>query len=71
LNELLGAKEPGEGEAVANVPKTEAEMPERAPEKFQPGVSEAIASGAENLNASQVPLPKPANATNAACERAR
>ncbi len=30
LNEWLGAKEAGEREAIANMPKTEARMPERA-----------------------------------------
>ena len=45
LNDLLGGKEAGEGEAVANLPKTEDGRPERAPENFQPDVSEATASG--------------------------
>ena len=30
MNELLGAEEPGEGEVVADLPKAEARMPERA-----------------------------------------
>ena len=31
LNDLLGGPDAGEGKAVANLPKTEAQMPERAP----------------------------------------
>ena len=31
MNDLLGGKEAGVGEALANLPKTEAQMPERAP----------------------------------------
>ena len=50
MNDLLGGKEAGEGEAVADLPKTEARMPERAPKNFQPDVSEAIASGATKPN---------------------
>ena len=46
LNDLLGGKEAGESEAVANLPKTEARMSERAPENFQPDLSEVTASGA-------------------------
>ena len=34
LNDLLGGKEAGEGEAIANLPKTEAQMLGRAPENF-------------------------------------
>jgi hypothetical protein len=34
LNELLGAKEPGEDEALADLPKAEAGRPERAPRTF-------------------------------------
>ena len=47
LNELLGAKEPGVDETLADLPKAEAGMLERAPSKFQLYVSEATASGAE------------------------
>jgi len=46
LNDLLGGKEAGEGETIANLPKTEAEKPERAPENSQPDLSEVTASGA-------------------------
>ncbi len=35
LNDLLGAKEPGAGEALANMPKIEAGRPERAPRTFR------------------------------------
>ena len=31
MNDLLGGPDAGEGKAVANLPKTEAQMPERAP----------------------------------------
>ena len=31
MNDLLGGPDAGEGNAVANLPKTEAQMPERAP----------------------------------------
>ena len=34
MNELLGGPDAGEGKAVANLPKTEAQMPERAPQTF-------------------------------------
>ena len=50
MNDLLGGKEAGEDKAVADLPKTEARMPERAPEKFQPDVSDATASGATKPN---------------------
>jgi hypothetical protein len=46
LNDLLGGKETVEGETLANLPKTEAELPKRAPENFQPDLSEMTASGA-------------------------
>ena len=46
MNDLLGAKEPGEDEALADVPKAEAVRPERAPQTF-PGClrSDRIWSG--------------------------
>jgi hypothetical protein len=44
LNDLLGAKEAGEGKALANLPKTEVGRPERARENLQSDVSEATAS---------------------------
>ena len=50
MNDLLGGKEAGEGKAVADLPKTEARMLERAPENFQPDAFEAIASGATKPN---------------------
>ena len=31
MNDLLGGPDAGEGKAVANLPKNEAKMPERAP----------------------------------------
>ena len=49
LNDLLGAKEPGENEALADLPKTEAGKPGRAPANFQPDVTEADVSMAEKL----------------------
>jgi len=53
LNDLLGAKEPGEDEALADLPKAEAGMLERAPENLQPDISEATASGAGEQNESK------------------
>ncbi len=46
MNDLLGGKEAGEGDAVANLPNTEARMLERAPENFQLDLSEVTAFGA-------------------------
>ena len=48
MNDLLGAKEAGEGKALANLPKTEAGRPGRAPVNFQPDVTEATVSVAES-----------------------
>jgi hypothetical protein len=44
LNDLLGAKEAGESEALEDLPKDEAGRPERAPANFQPDVTEAAVS---------------------------
>ena len=44
LNDLLGGKEAGEGDALVDLPKDEAGTPGRAPANFQPDVSEATAS---------------------------
>ena len=41
MNELLGAKEAGKGEALVDLPKDEAGTPGRAPANFQPDVTEA------------------------------
>ena len=49
MNELLGGKEAGEGDALATLPKIEAGKPERAPVKFPPHVTEAAVSMAEKL----------------------
>ena len=46
MNDLLGGKEAGETDTPANLPKTEAELPERAPENLQLDLSEMTASGA-------------------------
>ena len=48
MNDLLGAKEAGEGDALANLPKIEAGKPERAPVKFPPDVTEATVSASED-----------------------
>ena len=53
-----------------HLPKDEAGRPGRAPENFQPGVSEATVSVAEHWP-HQPLFPKPANVTHAMCERAR
>ena len=44
LNDLLGGKEAGKGEALADLPKDEAGTPERAPANFPPDVTEAAVS---------------------------
>ena len=44
LNDLLGAKEPAENEALAHFSEIEVGKPGRAPANFQPDVSEATAS---------------------------
>ena len=49
LNDLLGAKEAGKGEALVDLPKDEAGTPGRAPANFQPDVTEAAVSMAEKL----------------------
>ena len=43
LNDLLGVKEAGENETFADLPKTEAGRPGRAPVNFQPDLSEMTA----------------------------
>ena len=52
MNDLLGGKEAGEGDALVDLPKDEAGRPERAPENFRPGVTEATVSVAEKLTTS-------------------
>ena len=49
MNDLLGAKEAGKGEALADLPKDEAGTPGRAPANFQPDVTEATVSVAGKL----------------------
>ena len=49
LNDLLGAKEAGKGEALVDLPKYEAGKPGRAPANFQPDVTEAAVSMAGKL----------------------
>ena len=70
MNDLLGAKEPGAGEDLTDLPKDEAGRPGRAPENFQPGISEATVSVAEH-SPHQTLFPKRENATLANLERAR
>ena len=50
LNDLLGAKEAGEGGALADLPKDEAGKLGRASENFQPDVTEATVSVAGKLS---------------------
>ena len=50
MNDLLGGKESGEGDALVDLPKDEAGKPERAPENFQPDVTEATVSVAGKLS---------------------
>ena len=49
LNDLLGSKEAGEGDALVDLPKAEAGKPERAPVNFHPDVTEATVSVAGKL----------------------
>ena len=50
MNDLLGAKEAGKGEALVDLPKAGAGKPERAPANFQPDVTEATVSVAGKLS---------------------
>ena len=50
LNDLLGAKEAGESETFAHLPKAGAGKPGRAPANFQPDVTEATVSVAGKLS---------------------
>ena len=50
LNDLLGGKEAGEGDALVDLPKDEAGTPGRAPTNFQPDVTEATVSVAGKLS---------------------
>jgi hypothetical protein len=52
LNDLLGAKEPGKSETLAQLPKIEAGRLERAPENFQLDVTEVTVSVAGKLTTS-------------------
>jgi hypothetical protein len=61
LNDLLGGKEAGEDETFANLPKTEAGTPERAPENLQAGRFRSNRIWSGKLAASQSPFPKPTN----------
>jgi hypothetical protein len=49
LKELLGGPDAGENEDPARLPKTEAGKPGRAPENFQPEVTEETASADDTL----------------------
>ena len=49
MNELLGGKEAGEGDALVDLPIDEAGTPGRAPANFQSDVTEAAVSMAEKL----------------------
>ena len=48
MNDLLGGKEASGSETIAELPKTEAGMPESAPENFQLDLSEMTASATGN-----------------------
>ena len=52
MNDLLGAKEPGEDEAMEDLPKPKRGGPS-APRELSPAVSEATASGAGEQNESE------------------
>ena len=70
LNDELGAKEAGEGEAIANGTK------DRSPDvcarqaNSPPAVTEVTATGANAPTASRPALPKPKGATHVMLERA-
>ena len=49
MNDLLGGREAGEGDAVVDLPKDEAGTPGRAPANLSLDVSEATVSMAEKL----------------------
>ena len=49
LNDLLGGKEAGEGDALVDLPKDEAGKLGRAPANFQPDVTEATVRVTEKL----------------------
>ena len=49
MNDLLGGKEAGKGDALVDLPKDEAGTPGRASANFQPVVTEAAVSMAEKL----------------------
>ena len=49
MNDLLGAKEPGDNETLSHLPKDETGRPGRAPANVQPDVTEATVSVAGKL----------------------
>ena len=70
MNDLLGGPDAGEGKAVANLPKTEARTPERAPRTFSR--TSPKRPHQRRTVWQHLPLfPKPGNATYAKCERAK
>ena len=69
LNDLLGGKDASEGETLASLPKTEAQALERASVNFRSAASEAV-NQMQLTSRRRSPLPKPASATHATCERA-
>jgi hypothetical protein len=70
LNDWLGAKEAGEGKAIANRPKDRSPDARARQAYCPPVVAEATASGANMLTVSRAPIPKPRSATQVMLERA-
>ena len=50
MNDLLGGKEAGAGEAWAHLPKDRSQDAWARPENFQPALSEVTACGADKQN---------------------
>ena len=70
LNDLLGGKEASEDETLANLPKTEAELPKRAPDELSAGPVRSDSIWSDRLTASQSACPKPVNSTHVMSGRA-
>ena len=70
LNEWLGAKEAGEGEAVTNRPKDRSPNARARLANCPPAATEVTASGANVPAVSRPVFPKPRTATHVTLERA-
>ena len=70
LNEQLGAKDAGEGEAMTNRPKGRSPDARARPTNCPPAVTEVTAFGVNVPTVSRSVLPKPTSATHVLLERA-